>query len=308
LDPEEGGPPVIAGPDQGLEAVAAIQGGRVVCGGLQRQLVVWDVASPAGEPTTVCQSGLVRAITLLPDGKVVWGGDTSLQVWDPATPDVRPVELGTHPRSYHVSALASLPDGRVISGEYESSRPPGQADLPWLKLLRLWDPATPNVAPVELALRDCAVRALALLSDGRVASGEDEGRVLVWDPAFPGAPPVELGRHPSAVHALALLPDGRVASGGDDGRVLVWDPAFPGAPPVELGRHPSAVHALALLPDGRLASGGNERLLVHTPDGGRDTVQVACPIRAITTATTPQGDTLLVIAHVGAGLSTWSIQ
>ena len=73
--------------------------------------------------------------------------------------------------------------------------------------------------------------AVAVLPDGRVVSGGDDGRVLVWDPAAPGAAPVELGRHDDGVVAVAVLPDGRVVSGGSDGRVLVWDPAVAGRRP-----------------------------------------------------------------------------
>jgi WD40 repeat protein len=66
---------------------------------------------------------------------------------------------------------------------------------------------------------------VAVLPDGRVVSGGDDGRVRVWDPAAPGAVPVELGGHDGNVRAVAVLPDGRVVSGGDDGQMRVWDVA-----------------------------------------------------------------------------------
>ena len=67
------------------------------------------------------------------------------------------------------------------------------------------------------------MNAAAVLPDGRVVTGGDDGRVLVWDPATAGAGPVELGRHDGAVSAAAVLPDGRVVSGWSDEWVLVWD-------------------------------------------------------------------------------------
>lgn len=116
----------------------------------------------------------------------------------------------------------------------------------------------------ELGHHRSAMAAMAVLPDGHVVTGGQDGRVLVWDPAAPGTGPVELGRHhdpepgrvDSQVGAVAVLPDGRVVTGGRDGRVLVWDPAAPGVGPAELGRHDGAVLAVAVLPDGRVVAGG----------------------------------------------------
>ena len=122
---------------------------------------------------------------------------------------------------------------------------------------------------LELGRYEGAVRALAVLPDGRVVSGGgDNGRVLIWDPADPGACPAELGRHDGPVLAVAVLPDGRVVTGGsgivgaDSGRVLIWDPADPGAGPTQLGRH-EGVEALGVLPDGRLVSAGHGGRVVN---------------------------------------------
>ena len=139
--------------------------------------------------------------------------------------------------------------------------------------------ASPGLV-LELGRHYRGVTAVGVLPDGRVASGGDDGQVLVWDPADPGAGRVELGRHPGSVRAVGVLPDGRVVSGGGsgDGRVLVWDPGDPGAGPVELGRHPGSVTAVGVLPDGRVASGGGSgdgRVLVWDPgDPGAGPVEL----------------------------------
>ena len=115
----------------------------------------------------------------------------------------------------------------------------------------------------ELGRHDGPVQAAAVLADGRVVTGGDDGRVLVWDLACLGGIPAELGRHDRPVRAAAVLADGRVVTGGDDGRVLVWDLACLGGIPAELGRHDRPVRAAAVLADGRVVTGGDDgRVLV----------------------------------------------
>ena len=86
---------------------------------------------------------------------------------------------------------------------------------------------------------------MAVLADGRVVTGGDDGRVLVWDPDAPGADPAELGRHDGRVEAVAVLPDGRVVTGGVRRAGAGVGPGHPGSAPAELGRH-----------DGRVSGGG----------------------------------------------------
>ena len=194
----------------------------------------------------------VRAMAVLHDGRVVYGGDDwRVWVWDPAAPTAALIELGHHDGA--IEGLAVLPDHRVVSGGDDGR-------------VRLWNPAEPGAGPVELGHHNRGVWAVAGLPDGRVVSSDFDGRVRLWNPAAPGAVQVELGRHDRAVRAVAGLPDNRVVTGGDDRRVRVWDPAAVGAGPVELGRHDRAVRAVAGLPDGRVVSGGVEgRVRVWDP-------------------------------------------
>jgi WD40 repeat protein len=134
----------------------------------------------------------------------------------------------------------------------------------------------------ELGQRQGWVLTVTVLGDGRVVSGEADGRVLIRDPADPGAGPMEVGRHVGVVWSVAAFDDRHVVSGGVDGRVLVWDLADPGAAPVEVGRHAdmaghaTTVRALAVLGDGRVVSGGVDgRVLVwDLADPGAAPVEV----------------------------------
>ncbi len=97
---------------------------------------------------------------------------------------------------------------------------------------------------------------IAILPDGRIASGSEDGTVRLWDPAQPAEPLVFEG-HSDQVNALAVLPDGRIASASGDKTVRMWDPAHPGEPLVFKG-HSGPVNALVALPDGRIASGSDD--------------------------------------------------
>ncbi len=66
------------------------------------------------------------------------------------------------------------------------------------------------------------VSALAVLPDGRLASGSDDKTVRVWRPST-GACEAVLEGHTNGVYALdAVLPDGRLACGLHDGTVRLW--------------------------------------------------------------------------------------
>jgi hypothetical protein len=124
-------------------AVAALGDGRVVSGGDDGRVRLWDPTAPGAPVELGTHHGRVRAVAALGDGRVVSGGDDNrVRLWDPTAPGA-PVELGTHHGS--VRAVAALGDGRVVSGGADNR-------------VRLWDPAAPRAAPRELA---CTARAVA---------------------------------------------------------------------------------------------------------------------------------------------------
>jgi WD40 repeat protein len=126
-------------------------------------------------------------------------------------------------------------------------------------LLRSWPPCRGVTRRCNRRAHRCAghvVKSLAVLPDGRLASGGHDDFIKLWPKDGAGEPVVLVhGRHVRSV-SLAVLPDGRLASGGSDGIIKLW-PTDGAGEPVILA-HGSEINSFAVLPDGRLASGGDD--------------------------------------------------
>lgn len=186
------------------------------------------------------QFGGMGPVVVMPDGRIAYNRSPDICVQDPdATVDLAPQLLGG--TSGWVTALAVLPDGRLVSGQDDGS-------------IRVW---TLDGGAAELLEGHTDwVRVLLALPDGRVASGSDDGSVRVWT-LDGSAPKMQvLKGHASVVTALTVLPGGQLVSGSLDGSVRVW--TLDGSAPKRLEGHTNAVRALLALPDGTVASASDD--------------------------------------------------
>ena len=201
---------------------------------------------------------------------------------NPDTRSFEPLVLTVDPTG--VSALCSLPNEQLASGDDD-----GYVMI-WEREKIAAAAAKTGGTGLKLLLRlkghTGVVRVLCSLIDGRIASGGDDGQVLIWDlkAAADNAAAVNAGDdtikpmlvllghndgaerpHVCSVFALCSLPGGRLATGGIDEFVHIWDiqadyetKVRPLYPLLTLRGHTFAVFALCLLHDRRLASSGYE--------------------------------------------------
>ena len=309
--------------------------GRVVTGGDDGRVLVWDPAVPGAGPAELGRhDGWVRAVAVLADGRVVTGGDDGrVLVWDPADPaPARPSWAATTARC---GRWRCWPDGRVVTGGHDGR-------------VLVWDPAAPGAGPAELGRHDGRVRRWRCWPDGRVVTGGNDGRVLVWDPA-PRRRPGRAGPPRRPVRAVAVLAGragghrrGRRAGAGvGPGRPGAarpswaattagcarwrccrtggWSPAGrragagvgPGPTRARPGRAgpPRRPRAVAVLPDGRVVTGGDDRRVLWDPDRSRapGSFMLTCSVTALAAAPRgPASNSNLVIAHQESGFSLWS--
>ena len=93
-------------------AVAVLPNGRVVTGGADGRVLVWDPSVPGGGPAELGDhDSAVRAVAALPEGLVVSAGDDRrVLLWDPGRPGTRVVQLGCP-----VTEVATAPFSAALS-------------------------------------------------------------------------------------------------------------------------------------------------------------------------------------------------
>ena len=134
----------------------------------------------------------------------------------------RALRQGAHVLAQHPDQLPV----QLLARWTETSTPPaGELRLRQQTAMRIREargacPLTASLQQSEDLLRiltghKSIINALAVLPDGRLASGADDGTIRLWDPAS-GACTATLEGHTGSVFALAVLPGERLASGAGD--------------------------------------------------------------------------------------------
>ncbi len=178
-----------------------------------------------------------------------------------------------------VRTIAISPDGQtIVTGSFDES------------VIR-WNAASGSAIAV-LRGHEGSVNAAVILSDGKLVTAGQDGRVLIW--GAEGSRQATLEGHSAPVASLALSPEGtRIASASWDRMVRIWP--LDGGAPRALEGHAGNVNAVAFTPDGRVVSAGYDGTVRIWPESGAPTtVQFSIPLSALAIA--PDGEILAASA------------
>lgn len=175
-----------------------------------------------------------------------------------------------------VRAVAVSQDGtHVVSGSFDTSA-------------ILWS-VHRGTAEQVLRFHESAVNAVAILPDGRIATGGEDGRIALWQAGTP-VPQQVLTGHTAPIVALAVSPDGtRLASASWDRTVRVWPVG--GGDVLVLEGHQQNVNGVAFSPDGAtlVSVSHDPQIRIWPLSGGAPTiVPLATPLNAV--AVTADGE------------------
>lgn len=185
-----------------------------------------------------------------------------------------------------VECVATLPDGRIVSGSYRT--------------LQVWDSYTGDCLKVIL-VSDTPKKLKYDASEGRIVFQLCDDSIMCCDPDR-GEPKKLKGTHPFFEEDV-ILQDGRLVKHSGQ-KILLCSPD--GKQVTALKGHKLPVTCVAVLPDGRIVSGSADRtLLIWSPKGGPS---LAClgRIEPVVYNLNPVGEDQWVSGHRDGTLRLWN--
>ncbi|MBL9126075.1 MAG: serine/threonine protein kinase, partial [Verrucomicrobiales bacterium] len=213
-------------------------GRKIVTGGVDGAVRIWDVESPGKVMPPMRHGGPVLSVAFSPDSRWLLTGssDRAARLWDASTGEPVTDRLRNHG---DVACVNFSPDGtRFVTASFNGT-------------VRIW--WTSNGLPVVDPLTHAkGVRYAVFSPDGRrILTSSIDSTARVWN-ADTGAPLTDPFRHDSTVRVARFSPDGkRVLTASDDTTARIWDIASQ-RPICEPLRHGGYVVDASFSPDGSL--------------------------------------------------------
>ena len=229
--------------ESAVNAVALAPDGRIVTGGEDGRVAVWQPGSATPAIVFEGHTAPIVGLALSPDGKTLASAswDRSIRLWPLAGGVARVLEG----HQQNVNGVAFTPDGKaLVSIGYDLT-------------LRIWPlgDGSPQIVTLPTPLNS-----IAIARDGEIIAGGADGRVFFLSPTGELRGEIETGGTP--IIAVAVSGDGALlAAAGIRGSVAIIDRVTrtlartlvgPGLP----------VWSAAFLPDNRtLLTGGTDRMI-----------------------------------------------
>jgi cytochrome c len=226
-----------------VNAVALTPDGRIVTGGEDGKIAVWQPGSPVPQQVLEGHVAPVVSLAVSPDGQTLASAswDRSIRLWSLTGGEPRVLE----DHQQNVNGVSFTPDGKaLVSAAYDLT-------------LRIWplDGGAPTVITLPTPLNSVAVS-----RDGEIVAGGADGRVFFFSASGEQRGEIDSGQTP--IVTVAVSGDGAlVAAAGIRGSVAIIDRRTravvrtlvgPGLP----------VWSATFFPDNRtLLTGGTDRMI-----------------------------------------------
>jgi cytochrome c len=191
--------------ESAVNAVALLPDGRIVTGGEDGKIAVWQPGAPAPEKVLEGHVAPVVSLAVSPDGTTLASAswDRTIRLWP--LQGGAPRVLEDHQQN--VNSVAFMPDGQaLVSAAYDLT-------------LRIWplDGRAPTIVTLPTPLNS-----VAIASDGEIVTGGADGRVFFFSSSGEQRGEIESGQTP--IVAIAASGDGPlVAAAGIRGSVAIID-------------------------------------------------------------------------------------